>query len=805
MRQIFRSLRLSPGYTAAFVLTLGLAIGANTAIFSVVRGVLLKPIPHRGGDSILHLRQTAVVTALADATWSVPEIADYRESATTIAGFAEFSALTFTMLGHEQPRRVHAGIVSANYFEVLGLRPVLGRLFEPADDPRTADAVMALSHEFWNRAYGADPGVVGSTARMNGRTITIVGVLEPVPHYPERTDVFVNTVTSPHHMSAAMSDDRQHRMTKVFARLAPGRTTDQALAELEALAGSLALEYPEAYETPEGSRITATPLSEELTHRARPTLFVLIATAAFVLFVACANVANLTMSRALGRRRELAVHGALGAGRFRLRSLVLSENLVLSLAGAALGLVLTQMSFSALVAYTARFTPRASEVALDGVVLATMLVLATGAAFLTALAAPLPAPGNGATEDAARAGNGRAARRLQRGFVVAQLALAFVLLAGAGLFTRSLSNLTRVDPGYDVDTILTMEIPARRAGQTPAQLTSYYRTIQSETAALPGVEAVALTSSLPLTGAPATLAVGVEGYALDPEAPVPRADFRAVSPDYFRTLGIRLVDGRAFADSDDAEAAKVVVINEAMASYYFAELSAVGRRLRWTDEQARFIGVDDGYRTVIGVAEDTRDHSLEQPSVHVVYQPMSQEPWVQSLAVRARTEPTSLTQSVTEIIRRADAEQPIENVRTLAEIRAETLSPQRLNAALIGGFAALSLVIAAVGVLGVLGFSVSQRTRELGVRASLGADARALLTLVLREALTLQAAGLVIGVIAAAGLSQFLRGMLFGVEPADPATLIEVGLVLATVATAAAFIPAWRASQTDPTEVLRRD
>lgn len=328
-----RALASAPGFTLVFIVTLGLGIGANTAIFSLARGVLLRPIPHRGGDALVHVRQTAVVSALPDATFSVPEVVDYRAVVTTTEGMAEFSALTFTMLGLDEPRTVRAGIVSGNYFDVLGLAPVRGGLFQSDDDGHTADPVMVLTHEFWRKVFGSDANAVGETVRMNGRSVSIVGVLEPVPHYPERTDVFVNTVASPHHMSAAMTDDRQHRMTQVFARLAPGVSIEEATAELDGIAARLALEYPEAYVHVPGPRVSITPFKDELTMRARPTLLVLLATAGFVLLIACANVANLTVSRALGRERELALRGALGAGRARLRRLLLMENLLLALVG----------------------------------------------------------------------------------------------------------------------------------------------------------------------------------------------------------------------------------------------------------------------------------------------------------------------------------------------------------------------------------------------------------------------------------------------------------------------------------------
>lgn len=798
-----RNLARSPGYAAAFILTLGLGIGANTAIFSVVRGVLLKPIPYRSGDRLVHLRQTAVQNAIPDATWSVPEINDYRAVSKTIDGFAEFSALDFNMLGHSEPRRVRSGIVSGNYFDVLGLRPVLGRLTQPSDDGRNADSVMVLTFDFWQRFFGGDPRVAGQTVRMNGRTLTIIGVLESVPHYPERTDVFVNMVASPHHMSAAMNDERMHRMTQLFARLAPGENPETALAELEGIAERLALEYPEAYQETGEARLSMTPLEDELVFRARPMLLVLLATSAFVLAIACANVTNLTLTRALRRWRELSVRGTLGAGKAKLRWLLLRENLVLSLAGAALGLAVTFGIRSLLVSYASRFTPRATEIEIDGLVLSSCLVVAFAAAVLSALAPRLPLAG--APGSPGRSTSGAGQRAFQRLLVVVQLALAFVLLAGAALFARTLMNLSRVDPGYEVESVLSMEIPESSSGRTPAQTVSYYEQVQDETAALPGVTSAAIASSIPLSGEPILFEVEVEGYQKDPRASTARADYRSVSPDYFDTLSAPLVKGRRFTAADDTESAKVVVINESMAKFYFADRDPIGRTMRWSDPQLQFVGIANDWRTIVGVAPDTRDFALDAEPPHVVYQPFAQEPWPGGLVVRTATDPSSIARSVVGIIRALDGEQPIENVRTLEEIRSEALAPQALNASLVSMFAVLSLAIAAVGVFGVLGFSVGQRTKEFGIRSTLGADAREILSMVLGEGMKLQSVALVVGLGASLLLAGFLRGFLFGIEPFDPPTLLVVALVLSSVALAASWLPAWRAARVAPIEVLRVD
>lgn len=800
LRYAVRALASAPGFTLVFVLTLGLGIGANTAIFSLARGVLLRPIPHGGGEALVHVRQTAVVTALPDATFSVPEVRDYRVAAETVEGFGEFSALTFTMLGLDEPRRVRAGIVSGNYFDVLGLTPVRGRLMQSEDDGHTADPVMVLTHDFWRRVFGSDPGVVGRTFRMNGRSVSVIGVLEPVPHFPERTDVFVNTVTSPHHMSAAMTDDRQHRMTQVFARLAPGSSIEAATAELDGIAARLAREYPEAYVDVPGARVSITTLKDELTVRARPTLFALLATGTFVLLIACANVANLTVSRTLRREKQLALRSALGASRSRLRWLLLSENLLLALAGVVVGLGFTKASWSLLVNFAARFTPRASEIALDGLVLGFTVAVAVAAAVISALAPRLPSPGTGG---GVRTTGGTHQRALQRGLVVAQLTVSFVLLVGAGLLVRTLQNLQRVDTGFAIENVLSMEIPLSRGGRTLDDIRGFYDDVVREARALPGVASVATTSRIPLAGSPVLFEVGVEGFQLDPEASVPRADYRSVSEDYFDTMDIPLVRGRGFRPTDHSESTLVAIINESMARYYFGDRDPIGRRIRWSDKQIRFIGISGEWRTVVGVAADTKDAALDQSPGHVVYQPFDQEPWAGGLLVRSRVDPASLAPRLVGIVRDLAADQPVENVQTLRELRAETVGPERLNATLIGGFAVLAALIAAVGVFGVLAFSVSQRTKEFGVRLSFGADTGSLRRLVLGEGFRIQLVALLLGVVASLGLAQFLRGFLFGIEPVDPLTLVSVAALLTVVALVASWAPAERASRVEPVEVLR--
>ncbi|MFB3111367.1 MAG: ABC transporter permease, partial [Gemmatimonadales bacterium] len=501
LRYAVRSLFKSPGFTLAFVLTLGLGIGANTAIFSVVRGVLLRPLPHAEGDRLVYLRQSAELAGVDNILFSVPEILDLRSAAETLTGFAEYSALTFNMLDQGEPAQVLAGIVTGNYFDVMGLRPIMGRAFDSGDDGEVAAPVMMLSHDYWMSALGGDPDVVGNTVRVNGRTSTIVGVLQAAPLYPEGTDVFVNMVTSPHHLSATMVHGRTHRMTEVFARLTPGNTAQTAQVELAQIAAGIHAEYPEAYQEASGYRISITPLRDVLTQRAALTFYVLLGTAAFVLIIACANVANLTLTRSIKRERELVVRAALGAGTARLRRMLLAENLLLSFAGAGIGLILAYTGVDLLVAFAERLTPRAAEIRLDGLVLGVTLLVAVGAAVAFAFVPSLPEAGAMGTVIAqgnTRTTGSLARTRIQRGLVVAQLAVTFVLLTGAGLFVRTLVNLYAVDPGVDLENVLTMEVPATTAGRTDAQILAYYEQMRDRVAAVPGVEEVGIGSSIPL-------------------------------------------------------------------------------------------------------------------------------------------------------------------------------------------------------------------------------------------------------------------------------------------------------------------
>ena len=810
LRLTVRSLLRAPGYTLAFVLTLGLGIGLNTAIFSVINGVLLAPLPYPDADRIMYVEQPALSAGIPNLSFSFQEVQDFREQSRTLDRFVEYGDWTFTVVGDEEPHRAVGGLVTSNYFEVLDLRPEIGRMLNREDDGDSAEPVMVLTHSYWTRVFGADPDVIGTTLRLyafSAPTLTrIVGVLEPGTHYTgTRTqDFFVNYATNDHYLGATMQDDRTHRMTDVFARLRPGQTAEAAEAELRALHASMQEEFADAYPANREITVSVTPWQEELTQGARPTLLVLMGTVALVLLLACANVANLTLTRIVRRERELTVRAALGAGQARLRRELLGENLVLSLAGAGLGLALAVFGLELLVEYANRFTVRTGEIGIDVPVLLFTIVVAVGVAVLLAWAPSLPglqSLGNAAgAATEARGGVGLSRKHVQRGLVVSQLALSFTLLIGAGLMVRSLINLTRVDTGLQYENVVAMEAP-NTTGMDAAENLQLMDRVIEEIATFPGVRSAAHASRAPFQ--PAMLmgrTLRVEGRTEDAVAS-PMGTVNVVSPDYFETVGVPMVRGRSFYDTDDADSEAVVVINERMALDLFGEESPINQRI----SAQQFNGQWGNWARVVGVAANTREYGLSLAGAHTIYIPAAQQTAGSAIIVATTGEAGPLARRVTEVVQSMSADRPVDNVTTLTELRSEDIAADRLNAALFSAFAILALVIAAIGVLGVLAFTVSQRTREFGVRMALGAEQRQVLGMVIKEGVVLAVGALVVGVVAAMSLSPFLVELLFEVERTDPATYLGVGVILASVAILASYLPARRATQVDPMEALRSE
>jgi predicted permease len=809
IRFAFRSLSKVPGFAIAVIATLALGIGANTAIYSVVRGALLRPLPNRDGDRLVYLRQSAEQAGQANVLFSVPEVVDYRSGSKALQGFAEYSEIPATMRGHDDPVRVLAGVVTGNYFEVMGLGPVAGRLFDSRDDGPGAAPAMVLSHKYWLTRFGGDPKIVGTTVRINGSSNLIVGVVQDAPRYPGETDVFVNMVTSPHHLDATMVTGRTHRMTEVFARLAPGATLPQAQAEIARIESNVHADHPEVYERAAGYDISVAPLRDVMNERATLTFWLLMGAAAFVLVIACANVANLTLIRGLRRERELIVRRAMGAGAARLRRLLLAENMLLALAGGALGLVIAYAGLGLLKAFAEQLTTRAGEISVDGTVLAFTLAVAIAAGILLAFVPNVGAEGSlaGALVSAGRrttAGRGR--QRLQRSLVVVQVAVSVVLLTGAGLLVRTLMKLQVVDTGVRIENVLTMEVPMDGTGRnTPEQLILYEQ-MRDRIAALPGVVEAGIGSIVPLRDNNFRLDVKAEGRPVDPDLPTPNADYRTVSPEYFRAAGIPIVAGREFSSTDRAGAGRVVILNQTLARRLFGDMDPIGQRVAWTGDVLQFIPVSGDWRTVVGVVGDTRDAGLDTEPSPVLFQPFAQEEiFSGSFVVRSTLDPLMLSSSVVQTIRSFDSQALIENVETLEQVRDNGVAPRRVNALLVTSFGALALVIAAVGIAGVLAFSVSSRTGEIGIRMSLGADATRVKKMVLREGWVLLAAGLALGVLGSLAASRLLAQLLYGVTPNDPLTVSAVALLMATVGTLACWLPAARAARVEPAVALKAE
>ena len=808
-----RALRRSPAFTAVVVITLALGIGANTAIFSLVRGVLLKPLPHRDGDRLLYMRHSMDGPGGTNVLFSVPEVQDIRSGAKAFAGLAEYSPWTLTLRDDSDVVRIDVGLVTGNFFEVMGLSPVLGRLTRPSDDGKGASPVMVLTHEFWMKRFGGDSSIVGKQLRLDDKPVTVIGVVQPAPYFPDRVDALLNMVVSEHHLSAAMVQGRTHRMTELIARLAVGATVQQARNDVAAVDARIQREFKEAYDPGSHYRVAVIPFKEALGEGARLTLRLLMGAAAFVMIISAANVTNLTLMRGIGREHELVARAAMGAGVVRLRRLLLVENLVLTLTGAILGVVIAIGGVGLLVSLAERYSPRANEIRVDGTVLGFTLALSVAVALLLSFATALPKEGTLAALISAsgrRGSGGLKKQRLQRALVIAQIAVSVVLLAGAGLLSRTMVRLSEVNTGLKTEQVLTMEVPLlvpSEALSNPAAdvvAKARYDRMRSEMRALPGVIEVGLGSTMPLRSTSLRFDVKAEGKSVAVGEAMPRAEFRTASPEYFRAAGISLLKGREFSASDRPGSGRVVVINQTLADKFFPDENPIGKRIAWTGDILRFTPFSGDWRTIVGVVSNTQDGGLDAKPRLVAFMPFAQELAIGGgLVIRADSNVSALTAAATRIVRRIAPTTPIENVLTVAQIKDQSVSPRRLNAALISMLGILAVIIAAVGIAGVLAFSVSARTNEIGIRMSLGADRGRVQRMILREGGALLAIGLVVGLAGGYFAGDVIRGLLFGVAPHDATTLGEVAVLMATIGIVACWIPAIRAARIDPAITMR--
>jgi putative ABC transport system permease protein len=809
-----RSLARARTLWITVALTLALGIGANAAIFSVVRAVLLRPLANRDEDRLLYLRQSAPGIGVANATFSVPEIQDLGKQWKTIKDLGTFSEVDFTIVGLGTPREIHGGVVDGNYFEVMGLRPVIGRLLTPGDDGPNAAGAIVLTNRFWSTSLHSDPGVIGKTVRLDSfggpRSAVIVGVLEPSVPYPVETEIIANVVTSPHHLSATMVTGREHRMTEVFARLAPNAELDSARAELRTAYAAILSAHPEIYKPEDHYKIDVTRMHDQINSRANTILWVLFAASGLLFVIACSNVANLVLARTVRREPELAVRSALGASTATLRRSLLAESLVLCGSGVLVSLIIAAPMVAVLGRYAARFSVRAEGLTLDfslvwfGIALA--LIAAVFLAFIPRLPFADASKSFGVTSSGVRITGG--SKRRLRIFAITQITASFLLLAGAGALMRTLFVLEKTQSPFDTASVLALNLPVMSFGRTPEQVNNFYRDVQRRVSTLPGVEHASSGFSVPWRDGQAlniSFMFAMDGAKRENGQDDLRARFRSISPGFFDTLGMPLLEGRDFKDSDRAGSERVVIISQSVAQKLFPGQTALNREMRWTDGVMKFIGISTEPRRIIGVVPDFDDENIIPSPAMAVYQPIDQEGWNGRLFVRTQHDPYALVPTITRTIRNMAADQPVERASTLGDIRAEVLTPNRLNAVVFGGFAAVALLISVVGVAGVLAFSVSGRTREFGIRMALGAQPRSILTNVLSEGLVIAGIGVAAGMVVGLAFTRVISDYVSEVQ--RPGVLIFIVSAIAMLAAAmiASAVPAARAARVDPVEALRSE
>jgi putative ABC transport system permease protein len=808
-----RTLRKNPGFAAVAMVTLALGIGANAAIFSVVRGVLLRPLANQDEDRLLYLRQS--VTGDDDVAFSIPEIKDVGAHLNTIKELGTISQLDFTVVGLGQPREISAGVADGNYFHVMGLKPVLGRLLNPGDDGPNALGAVVLTYRFWTTALHSDPNLIGKTVRLGSaegtRSATIVGVLEPSIPYPVETQIIANIVTSPHHLSATMVQGRVHRMTEVFARLAPGAKLQSARAELNTVYAAMLAAHPEVYRTHDHYQLTVTRMHDQINSRANTILWVLFAASGLLFVIACSNVANLFLARTVRREPELALRSALGATTAVLRRSLLAEALVLCGTGLLAGVLIAAPMVTALSRYAARFSARAVGLTLDSSLLWISVALALAAAVFLAFVPRLPSADNskgfGISSSTVRVAGG--SRRRLRIFAVTQITASFLLLAGASALLRTLLVLQQTQPPFETAHVLSVNLPVMTDGRTPEQVSEFYDEVQRRVATLPGVEQVSTGFGTPWRDARflnLNFSFTIQGAPRENALDDPRARFRPISSGFFETMDVPIVEGRDFDDRDRQSAEPVVMISQSVARQLFPGQDPLNRELRWTDPVMKFIGISYDPRRIIGVVPDLDDQDLIPSATMTIYQPSGLEGWnSQRLFVRAKNDPYSLVPAITREIHEIAGDQPIEHASTLDDVRAEVMTPDRLNAVVFGGFASLALLISVVGVAGVLAFSVSGRTREFGIRLALGASPRHVLTDVLMEGLVIAVIGVASGVLAGFFFVRVIAKYSTDFQVPGALPLIASAALILAAALIASALPAARAARVDAVQALRSE
>jgi putative ABC transport system permease protein len=803
IRFAIRTLGKTPTFTALAVTTIALGIGANTAAFSMVHGVLLRRLPYAGNDRLVRITQPSATRP--DARFSVPEVADYRSQVKSLEATAEYHSMPFQLYGNGEPQRVQTGVVSDNFFNLLGVQPLYGRLFAHGEEAVGAEPVVLLSYRYWMEHFGGDPKIVGSTFVMNDHTHTVIGVLPPLPSYPDNNDIWMPAGACP--FRNTVKDVRNGRMLQHFALLREGATYEQVRGDLTTVSKRLHAEYPANYPVARKLDVAMTPLRQELQAQSRPLFLTLLGAAGFVLLIAMTNFANIMLARQLRRQREIALRAALGAGRGRIFRQLATESLCISLAGGALGIGIAYSGLGLLRSLATRVTPRASEIAIDPVVLTfafvTAIIVGLVAAFVPVMRR------SGSLADALRAGattstgtrhDGRA-----RGVLVgAQVGIAFVLLVGAGLMVRSLVKLQQVDGGYATANVISARVdldwtryanPAIQTDQRPL-IRAFVDRLTDRLRPQTGVLSVAVASNFPLNNAaPGTQTFQIRGQDVAPDR-LPKTDVTVVSSDYFKTMGIPVVRGAVFSDAMRDTANQPTVISQRLAKANWPTQDPIGQQ----------ISINGGrtWLTIAGIVGDVRQNGLSQDVTDEVYLPyMIYSTSDIRVLVRSSADPTPLGKAIRDAVREIDPKQPVVSVQTMDALRGTRLSEPRVTTALLVSFAVLALVITAAGLAGVIAFGVNQRLGEIGIRLALGADGSSVVWLVMRQGLVLAAVGLVVGLAAAFGATKLMAGLLYNTPATDVGTFAGVALLLTAIAAGACFLPARRALTVEPVQALR--
>lgn len=791
LRYGIRMLVKNPGFTLVATLTLALGIGANSAIFSVVDAVLLRPLKFKAPEQLVRIWET--LPQGGTGTASPPNLKDWREQNDVLAGIAAFSTPNFNLQSQDSPERVPGAAVTPEFFDVMGAPPQIGRGFRAGEDQLGNHRVVVLSHELWRRNFGADPQIVGRSIPVNGESFTVVGVMAPGFRYPSRlTELWTPLALTPARMAS-----RGSHFLNVIARLKPGVTLEQAQQQMSLIARRIEQQYPD---NQTGRGILVGLLQEVTVRNVRPALLTLLCAVGFVLLIACVNVANLLLARATGRRREIGIRLALGAGRWRLARQFLTESLLLAALGGALGLLLAKWGVSLLVAMAEQILPRASEVGLDARVVGfTMLLsLLTGVVFGLAPALQSSKVDVQTTlKEGGSAGESRQSHWLRSLLVVAEVAAAFVLLIGAGLMVKSFLNLQRVDAGLRPENALTMGLTLPDSKYpTPQSRAPFFQRLLERVSTLPGVESAGVINLLPMQNWGWNSEFQIEGRQPFPPGKAPVVENRTVTPDYFRAMGIPLVAGRFLTEQDSEKSERVTLVNQTFAQRYFPNEDPIGKRIS--------AGVG-GWMTIVGIVGDVKQAGLTDSVRAEHYAPHGQVQIsnTMSLVVRTSSDPTALAAAIRRETQAIDPAQPVFNIKTMETVIAESVSDRRLNTVLLGVFSGLALLLAVIGIYSVMSYTVTQRARELGIRIALGAQARDVLKLVVGQGVALAAVGMAIGLIAAFALTRLMATLLFGVGATDPLTFAVVSTLLLVVALLACLIPARRATKVDPMEALR--